>query len=259
MIIATVSLLQIWENKNKNLLLIEEYINEASHQNVDVIIFPEMTLTGFSTNIELISENENTSNTIYKLKQFAIKFNIAIVFGMVIDDNEKSLNQCLFMDKDGEILGKYSKIHPFSFSGEEKYFNSGTKLQIVDFLNVKIGLTICYDLRFPELYSSLAKSSDIIINIANWPKVRIDHWNTLLKSRAIENQLFIIGVNRTGIGNNLQYEESSNVFNSNGELLNYSTFNDMKIYMIDKDFTKKFKNIFNTTNDRKIELYKELM
>lgn len=258
--IALVSLNQTWENKNKNLELCRKYIQKASSENSDLIIFPEMTLTGFSNNIKLISEDFDNSKTIKQFSNFAKEFNIAIIFGIVIKDNQKALNKCLFLDNFGNILSDYSKIHPFSFSGEDKFFNPGNKLSIVEFKKFKIGLTICYDLRFPELYSSLAKECDLIINIANWPSKRVDHWNTLLKARAIENQIFIAGVNRTGIdGNDLEYIESSNIFNANGEELEFEKYEDMKIYDININFTKEFKRKFNTVNDRKVQFYKEIL
>ncbi|MGJ0308734.1 carbon-nitrogen family hydrolase [Aliarcobacter cryaerophilus] len=258
--IALVSLNQIWEDKKSNLDLCEKYIQEASEQNVYLIIFPEMTLTGFSNNINFTAEKFEDSETIKQFSNLAKKFNIAIVFGVVIEDNEKALNKSIFVNNFGNILTNYSKIHPFSFSGEDKYFNAGNKLSVVEFKDFQIGLTICYDLRFPELYSSLAKESDLIVNIANWPVKRVDHWNTLLKARAIENQIFIAGVNRTGIdGNDLEYLESSNIFNPNGEELEFEKYEDMKIYDIDVNFMKDFKNKFNTVNDRKIEFYKEIL
>lgn len=260
MIIATVSLNQIGEDKKANLLLCEEYIKEASSKNVDLIVFPEMTLTGFSTNISLIAENESKSETVNKFQELSKCYEMAIVFGAVIKDNSKALNKSIFVNNEGIVLGEYAKIHPFSFSGEDKYFNAGNKIQIINFNDFSIGLTICYDLRFPELYSALAKKSDLIINIANWPKKRVEHWNTLLRARAIENQLFIAGINRIGIDkNNLEYEESSNLYNANGEMVKYEALKDMKIYKIDKEFTEKFKSKFNTIDDRKIEFYKGVM
>jgi len=260
MIIATVSLNQIWENKKENLLLCEEYINKASNENVDLIIFPEMTLTGFSTNIRLIAEDEEESNTIGKFIELSKLYNIAILFGLVIKENNKTLNRSIFVDNKGAILGKYTKIHPFSFSGEGEYFNAGTELTVISFNDFNIGLTICYDLRFPELYSALSKKSDLVINIANWPKNRVDHWATLLKARAIENQIFVAGVNRTGKDENgLEYIESSNVFNANGQRLEFDEYEDMKIYEINTNWTKEFKIKFNTINDRKIDFYKEIL
>lgn len=258
--IALVSLNQVWEDKKANLILCEQYIQKASQSYADLIVFPEMTLTGFSNNIELISEEFERSQTIQEFSLLAKKFNIATVIGVVIQDADKSLNKSIFIDKMGKTLGNYSKIHPFSFVGEDKFFNAGSKLSIIDFEGTSIGLTICYDLRFPELYSALAKQCDIILNIANWPSKRVDHWNTLLKARAIENQMFVAGINRTGNdGCGLEYTESSNIFNANGEALEFEQYDNMKIYEVDINFTKEFKIKFNTTNDRKVELYKEIL
>ena len=258
--LALVSLNQVWEDKKSNLDLCKKYIKNASIKKLDLIIFPEMTLTGFSNSIRFIAENFENSETIKQFSNLAKEFNISVIFGVVIEDNKKALNKCLFIDNLGNVVSDYSKIHPFSFSKEDKYFNAGNKLSMVEFKNFKIGLTICYDLRFPELYSSLAKECDFIINIANWPSKRVEHWNTLLKARAIENQIFMVGVNRTGIdGNGLEYIESSNIFNANGEKLEFEKYKDMKIYDVDVNFTKDFKNKFNTVNDRKIEFYKEIL
>lgn len=258
--LGLVSLNQSWEDKESNLLKCEKYIEKASQENVDLIIFPEMTLTGFSTNIIVTAEDEKRSQSIETVLNLAKKYSVALVFGVVIKDNDKALNKSIFINKQGELIGKYSKIHPFSFAGEDKYFNGGDNIVFVNFEDMNIGLTICYDLRFPELYSSLGSRCDLIINIANWPSKRIDHWTTLLKARAIENQIFIAGVNRIGIdGNGLEYIESSNIFNANGEKLDFEQMNDMKIYEIDKNWTKEFKEKFDTTNDKKIEFYKEIM
>ena len=257
---ALVSLNLIWENKEENLNLCKQYIKNSSNKSVDLIIFPEMTLTGFSNNVALTAENYENSESINAFSLLAKKFNIGIVFGVVIESDNKGLNQAIFIDKNGEIIGEYSKVHPFSFAGEDKCFDAGSNLCVIKFMGMNIGLTICYDLRFPELYSGLATKCDLIVNIANWPSKRIEHWNSLLKARAIENQLFIAGVNRIGTdGIGLEYTESSKLFNANGEQLNFEQTNDMKIYEIDKNWTKEFKEKFNTTTDRKIDFYKGIL
>jgi omega-amidase len=258
--VATISLNQVWEDKGSNLLLCEQYIKEANLKGVDLIIFPEMTLTGFSTNIQNTSEGKEDSKTTDNFKTLAKLYDIAILFGVVIKNNKKALNKSIFIDNQGDILGEYAKIHPFSFSGEDKYFDAGESRIFVKYKDLNIGLSICYDLRFPELYSALAKTSDIIINIANWPKKRVDHWNILLKARAIESQLYVCGVNRMGIdGNNIEYEESSQCISPNGELLVCEQVGNMKIFNINKNIVQKFRKAFNTVNDRKIELYKEII
>lgn len=258
--IALISLNQVWEDKKANLDLCEKYIQKVSNENVDLIVFPEMTLTGFSTRIGLTSEDFENSETIQSFSLLAKRFNVGIIFGIVIRDKDKALNKSIFVDSDGNVLADYAKTHPFSFAGEEKFFNGGNKLSVASFKGINFGLTICYDLRFPEIYSALGKLSGAIINIANWPAKRVEHWDTLLKARAIENQIFVIGVNRTGVdGNGLEYIESSNIFNANGERLEFEEYEGMKIYEINTNWTKEFKTKFNTTNDRKVEFYKEVL
>jgi predicted amidohydrolase len=258
--IATVSLNQAWEDKEKNLNFCREFIAKAAAKKVDLIIFPEMTLTGFSNDIKKISEERNHSSTINSFCELAKKFNIAIIFGVVIKEGEKASNQACFIDKKGKILAAYKKIHPFSFAKENDFYVGGEELKSVAYNGFNFGLTICYDLRFPEIYSALAKTNEIIINIANWPKKRLHHWNSLLVARAIENQVFIIGVNRTGTdGNGLQYEESSAIYNANGDKLECEIDSEMKIFTLDKNWLKNFKKTFDTTRDRKISFYKSVL
>lgn len=188
-------------------------------------------------------------------------FQIALLFGVVFKDGDKATNNAVLVDSNGVIKGSYSKIHPFSFAGEDKVFNGGNKLVVVQLGAVTIGLTICYDFRFPELYSALGKTCDLIVNTANWPAKRVDHWNTLLKVRAIENQVFLVGVNRTGMdGNGLAYEKSTQVINPNGDALECIFSQDqLDVFEIDSLFTVKFKQTFSTSQDRQPALYKSIL
>jgi omega-amidase len=258
--IAMVSLDQYWEDKAKNYSLCLKYIKDASEKGAELVIFPEMTLTGFSTNIGLISEGVNTSETIRKFSADAKQFNIAIIFGVVLKNNNESENKSIFISNEGLILGGYTKIHSFSFAGEDACFKTGDEVIIIKYKSLNIGLSICYDLRFPEVYTSLAFKCDLIVNIANWPGKRVEHWNALLKARAIENQMYIVGVNRIGTdGNGLEYIESSNAYNANGEIVSYESFESLKIVEIDKTYTENIKEKFNTVSDRRTELYKSLL
>jgi omega-amidase len=261
MLIALASLNQIWEDKDANLANCEDLVHKAKSHKADLIVFPEMTLTGFSMNTSVTAEGFHNSQTIESFKELAIKNEIAIIFGMVFSQFSKASNNGIFIGKSGKILGIYQKIHPFSFSGEDKFFTAGSEILKLDFDSFRIGLTICYDLRFPELYSALSTSCDLIINIANWPSKRLDHWNTLLKARAIENQIFVAGINRVGKdlpGN--EYTKSSIVIDPNGVTVSpiYSEA-ELDIIDIDRDYIEDFKRTFSTTQDRNPEFYKGIL
>jgi omega-amidase len=261
MLIALASLNQSWENKAENLSACIELFKKAKLIGAQLIIFPEMTLTGFSMNIGVTAEEQAASPTVKSFSELSNKFGIGAIYGVVFTRNLRATNNAIFCDKSGETIGVYEKIHPFSFSGEDKYFDGGEEILSVDFGLLKIGITICYDLRFPEIYSALAVKSDLIVNIANWPATRMEHWITLLKARAIENQVFIAGVNRTGVDQNgLNYTKSSIVVNPNGEVLEPKlAAGDLDLYDIDKSSVTELKSRFFTTQDRKPDLYKSIL
>lgn len=256
--VALLSLDQVWEDKSANSAKAITYIEKASALKCELIIFPEMTLTGFSMNADDIAEVQDASPTIRQFSSLSNKYDIPIIFGVVLKKDSKATNNAVLVKPTGEVVN-YSKIHPFSFAAEERYYESGHQI-VSAFLNeYEFGLTICYDLRFPELYSILAQRCSAIVNIANWPKKRIDHWRTLLKARAIEQQIYIIGVNRTGTdGNGLDYEKSSYIIGPNGDiLLPLTTVNEMDVYDVPMQQIYEFRKIFSTRQDRKVKFYIE--
>lgn len=260
--IALISLDQKWEDKSYNLQRCQLFIEQAAKQNVDLIIFPEMTLTCFSFNTKAIAEEQISSPSLKAFSELAKKNHIAIVVGLVLMSNsEKCLNTLVAFSNSGEEKARYIKIHPFSFAGENQFFDSGNQLASMDLCGFKIGFTICYDLRFPELYSALAKDCNVLINIANWPKKRVSHWRTLLQARAIENQSYMLGVNRIGTdGNGLEYAPSSMIFDSNGErLVPLTTESEVDIFKLSLDSLKEYISSFSTKQDRQIELYRAII
>jgi omega-amidase len=259
--VALVSLNQVWENKGENFQACRLFVQKAKVLDAELVIFPEMTLTAFSMNTGDTAEELTTSETSELFKILAQDFQIAIIYGAVFRDADKVTNNALLVDSTGNLKGSYSKIHPFTFAGEDKVFNGGNEICIVKLASMTLGLTVCYDLRFPEIYSALGKQCNMIINIANWPARRVDHWNALLKARAIENQLFVLGVNRTGTdGKGLEYVKSSQVINPNGELMTPVVSEDeLDIFDIDPEFVGKFRQTFSTTQDRKPALYKSIL
>ncbi|MCX7612578.1 MAG: hypothetical protein N2043_13440 [Ignavibacterium sp.] len=137
------------------------------------------------------------------------------------------------MNKKGQLVKLYRKIHPFSYANENKFFSAGKKPAITKVKNFNIGLSICYDLRFPELYRKYAKKKvHLIVNIANWPDTRIEHWRILLRARAIENQCYVAGVNRVGRDVKLNYNGYSSVFDPMGNEITYCV-NEEKILIVE--------------------------
>lgn len=259
--IATVSLNQVWNDKEANQDLCTKYITDASSEKADIIFFPEMTLTGFSMETQIIAESTDTSQTLSFFKAQAKDNNIAIGFGMVISNVNKASNNFVIINKYGEIIANYAKIHPFSYSGENDYYAGGNEPVTCKIEDSIFGLSICYDLRFPELFQILSKNAQIIVTIANWPETRINHWNILLKARAIENQCFTIGINRTGEDNNhLRYTKSTIVTRPTGESISpYFTQNELEIYNMPIIEVYNYRLNFPTKKDRKTELYKSLL
>jgi len=204
-----------WENKNRNK---EKIISLLELKNIscDLLIFPEMTLTGFSMDTENLSDKREGENLRY-FSDVARKFSTNVIALMIERDVNYYFNTLFHISPSGSLINFYRKIHPFSYSSENKFFTGGEKPVITEIEDWKIGLSICYDLRFPELFRFYAKERvDMIVNIANWPIPRIEHWRTLLKARAIENQCFVVGVNRIGNDPNANYNGYSSVFNPMG-------------------------------------------
>ncbi len=214
--IASIQLNISWENKQENLIKAERFIETAKNDNCDLIVFPEMFNTGFSMDVGKIAEQPN-SDTTRALCELAKKYRINLIAGYAEKDNSKGKNVALIIGREGNVNARYVKNHPFSFAKEHESFLPGNEQVVFEVDGIKSSIFICYDLRFPELFRKVAKDIKIIFVIANWPEVRQPHWEALLQARAIENQCFIIGVNRIGKdGNDLVYGGGSNVFSPLG-------------------------------------------
>lgn len=234
-------------------------VENAYKDKVDIIIFPEMSMTGFSLNTNNIAEDFVNSETIQFFKNIAIKYNMYIGFGVVIKDNDKALNKFIIIDYNGDIIANYDKIHPFSFGDETKFYNSGNKIEFCKIKDVITTPFICYDLRFPEIFQYASTKSEIIFVIANWPKSRIEHWKVLLKARAIENQCFIVAVNRIGEGNGIIYNGNSMIVNPYGEIIACSQENEgILATEIDTYIVTKYRDEFKLKLDRKNDFYVKL-
>ncbi|MDY0083621.1 MAG: nitrilase-related carbon-nitrogen hydrolase, partial [Ignavibacteriaceae bacterium] len=182
-IVGLVQYSPVWENKLSNQQKIKKLIEQTGKP--DLIIFPEMTLTGFTMKSDEFCEELNGESYLF-FSELAKNKKSAIMYGVIEKGKNKNFNTLVHLNNQGKVIKTYRKIHPFSYAKEDKSYGKGKDTVISRVQGFNIGLSICYDLRFPELYRFYGKEkADIIIDIANWPDTRIDHWRTLLKARAI--------------------------------------------------------------------------
>ncbi len=214
---------QIWEEKSNNLSHFETLLKQIS--DTDLIILPEMFQTGFTMNVETLAEEMENSQALVWLKQSAKKTNAAIYTSFIVKEKNHFYNRGIFVFPDGNYT-IYDKRKLFSLAKENEFFSAGTKQVIVEYKSWKINLQICFDLRFPELSRNKVNEKgeidyDLCLYVANWPEKRNHHWKSLLTARAIENQSFVVGVNRIGKdGKELVYSGDSRIINPLGETLN---------------------------------------
>lgn len=213
--IGLVQYAPVWENKAESIERIKKLVNKIS--DIDLLIFPEMTLTGFTMKSDHFSEEvEGASYHFFSL--LAKEKKCAVMYGIIEKGIRKNFNTLVHLNNQGKIITTYRKIHPFSYSKENIFYGKGKETIVGKVKGLKIGLSICYDLRFPELYRFYAKEKvHLIVDIANWPDTRIEHWRTLLKARAIENQCYVVGVNRVGDDLKLHYNGFSSLFDPMGK------------------------------------------
>lgn len=218
--IATVQANQIWEDKEANY---SNYLSLLqSVEDVDLIILPEMFNTCFSMNTELLAEEFEDSAGITFLKNLSIEKNAAVCTSLIIKEAGKNFNRMVFIQPNGSV-NYYDKNKLFTLAKEDESFSKGTKKLIINYKGFNILLQVCYDLRFTNLSNNIIDEKgnpeyDLAIYVANWPEKRAHHWKSLLVSRAIENQAYVIGVNRVGEdGNGFTYSGDSAIIDANGE------------------------------------------
>jgi omega-amidase len=197
-----------WEDILKNRNNFESKINQIESE-VNLIVLPEMFSTGFTMNALAVAETIQ-GETILWMQAMAKQKNCAITGSLVITEDDQFYNRMFFVFPSGDIQ-YYNKRHLFTLAGEDKTYTAGTEKVIVDYLGWKICLQVCYDLRFP-VFARNVESYDLLIYVANWPKVRTNAWDILLKARAVENLSYVVGVNRIGVdANNYEHIGHSQV------------------------------------------------
>ncbi len=254
--IALAQLDMDFENKALAKKRCTQMMEKAKAKCADLIVFPEMTLTGFTMQPQIYGEQKQNSETVAYFQEMAKRYDIGIVFGVIFLENGKAENHSMVLDKTGEVLADYAKIHPFSYGAEAKYYVGGNQIAYCTMAGMTISPFVCYDLRFPEIFQVASKKSHCMTVIANWPKQRIAHWKILLQARAIETQSFIVGVNRSGKDDGLAYSGDSMLISPTGEILAHLTEqNALQVVEIENKQAEQYRETFPLKADRKEQLY----
>ncbi|MGZ4035172.1 MAG: nitrilase family protein [Bacteroidia bacterium] len=255
-----------WENKEKNLKMFSEKIDRIPEV-TNLIVLPEMFATGFSMNPEKFAEPMNGA-TVSWMKQKAKEKNAVITGSFICEESGKYFNRLVWMNADG-TYSVYDKRHLFRMGDEDNHYGAGQKKIIVELKGWKICPLICYDLRFPvwarntkieskiksqepEQKNEWTAAYDLLIYVANWPERRAHPWKSLLIARAIENQSYVVGVNRIGNdGNDIYHSGDSVALNGKGEAISSIRPNEdsMETITLNYDELAEFRKIFPVALD----------
>ncbi len=219
----TFSLIQtnlFWEDKEKNLQLLEKKIYNIEGK-PEIVVLPEMFSTGFSMQPEIFAETME-GQTLQWMKKVSAEKKIILTGSIMAKEHEQYFNRMIWMLPNGQY-GYYDKRHLFAFANENEHYTAGKKRFIGSVKGWKINLQVCYDLRFPVWARQQPQDEpefDVLLYVANWPEKRSHAWKTLLQARAIENQCYVVAVNRTGTdGKEIYYSGDSMAVDPLGEIL----------------------------------------
>lgn len=196
MFVAALQFDLAWEDPDENFRRVRPLAARAKAAGAELLALPEMFSTGFTMNATAAAKHAAATRAF--LGTLARELHLNVVGGFAEPGRPRPKNALALYGSDGRELLHYQKVHPFSLAGEDRHFSGGDELATATIDGVRVTPLICYDLRFPELFRAAAARTDLFVVIANWPEKRRHAWSTLLAARAIENQCFVLGVNRVG-------------------------------------------------------------
>jgi omega-amidase len=260
--ITTIQSDLIWEDKTANMQMLQQKIDSIAEK-TEIVVLPEMFTTGFSMQPELFAETMD-GETVEWMKMVSNKNGIILTGSVMIKEADQFYNRLIWMLPNGQY-GYYDKRHLFAYGEEDKHYSSGNKRLIAAVKGWKINLQICYDLRFPvwarnrvlaqtpaeNTSTPLSAEYDLLIYVANWPERRSHAWKTLLCARAIENQCYVVGVNRVGDdAKNIHYSGNSLVIDPMGQVLYHmADEEDVNTITLSKEKLNEVRTKFPFLND----------
>ena len=213
----------VWEDRDATLAALRPQVAAAVAGGARLVVLAEMFAVGFSMNVEHTAEAED-GPTVAWMRAIAAEHDVWVTGSVPMHpradaaDRVRPTNALILAGPSGEHL-RYDKLHPFSYAGEDEVFQPGTTPAVTTVDGVRIGLSVCYDLRFANLYWHRAAEVDAEVIVASWPGARRAHWRALLDARAIENQVYVVASNRVGEGGGLSYTGDSRVVDPMGEVV----------------------------------------
>ena len=248
----TITIIQanlFWENKKANLEMLTQKINSITTA-TELVVLPEMFSTGFSMQPEKLAETMD-GETMNWMKNIATTKKIILTGSIIIKEENKFYNRLIWMLPTGQFY-HYDKRHLFAFANEHQHYTAGNKRVIAQVKGWKINLQVCYDLRFPVWARQANEAEyDVLLYVANWPQRRSHAWKTLLTARAIENQCYVVAVNRVGNdGNNIYHSGNSMVIDAQGnELYHKADEEDVFTITLQKETLQEVRNKFPFLKD----------
>jgi omega-amidase len=210
----------LWEDPDANFRRLAPQVAAAAAAGARLVVLTETYSTGFSMATDRTAEPVDGPSTRFLVDQ-AAKHGVWVCGSLPerTPDAELPFNRFILAGPAGELL-RYAKVRPFTFAGERSHYAAGSGgLPTFDIDGVRVTTSVCYDLRFADLYWAAAENTDVYVVVANWPAARRTHWQALLRARAIENQAYVLGVNRVGEGGGLPYAGDSALIDPMGEVL----------------------------------------
>lgn len=253
-----VALLQLdlaWEDVAENHRRAAKLLSQAKQGGATLAVLPEMFSTGFSMDAARIAQPAGGPSETF-LREQARELGLWILASVPEQGEPAPRNMAMLVSPEGAVV-KYAKIHPFSFAGEDRVYTAGDRVVTAEVAGVRVTPLVCYDLRFPEPFRTAAEETDLFVVVANWPGERREHWRTLLRARAIENQAYVVGVNRAGEGNGLSYAGDSAAVAPLGETLVEAGPGEQVLFAdVDPAVVKKLRARFPALSDRRPSAYR---
>lgn len=253
--LALVQLDIAWEDVAENHRRASRHLDAAKEGGATFAILPEMFSTGFSMDAGRIAQPPGGASEEF-LRGEARRLGIWILASVPEKGEPAPRNMAMLVSPSAEVV-RYAKIHPFSYAGEHRVYAAGDRVVTAEVDGVRVTPLVCYDLRFPEPFRTAAADTDLYVVVANWPDQRREHWRALLRARAIENQAYVAGVNRSGDGNGLHYAGDSAVIAPLGETLVEADEREQVAFAdVDPEVVKKLRARFPALEDRRPSAYR---